>query len=104
VLVGHGNNSEDHGEGAIYRHAYGTYIHGSLLPKNPHVADHLLLLALTRRYGPGVTLSPLDDRLEWHAHDVMLRRLGVAPLPHPALRQPAAATTTPLDGALTPPA
>lgn len=83
VLVGHGNNSEDHGEGAIYRHAYGTYIHGSLLPKNPHLADHLLMLALERRYGPAATLPPLDDTLEWHAHDTMLRRLGVSPLSRP---------------------
>lgn len=51
VLKGHGNNSEDHMEGAIYRNAYGTYLHGSLLPKNPHFADHLIALALQRKYG-----------------------------------------------------
>jgi lipid II isoglutaminyl synthase (glutamine-hydrolysing) len=78
VLAGHGNNSEDHQEGAIYRNTYGTYIHGSLLPKNPHVADHLLGLALRRRCGPAATLAPLDDALEWQAHEAMLRRLGVA--------------------------
>jgi hypothetical protein len=92
VLVGHGNNSEDHQEGAVYHRAYGTYIHGSLLPKNPHVADHLLLLALARRYGPGIALPSLDDSLEWHAHEVMLRRMGVTPLPRPALPQ---ATSSP---------
>ncbi|HEY7984238.1 MAG TPA: hypothetical protein VID73_08720 [Ktedonobacterales bacterium] len=78
VLVGHGNNSEDHQEGAVYRNTYGTYIHGSLLPKNPHVADHLLGLALRRRYGAAATLAPLEDALEWQAHDAVLRRLGVA--------------------------
>ena len=51
VLRGHGNNSEDHSEGAVYRNAFGTYLHGSLLPKNPHFADHLLALALRRSYG-----------------------------------------------------
>ncbi len=51
VLKGHGNNSEDHTEGAVYRNAFGTYMHGSLLPKNPHFADHLIALALTRKYG-----------------------------------------------------
>jgi CobQ-like glutamine amidotransferase family enzyme len=51
VLKGHGNNSEDRMEGAIYRNAYGTYMHGSLLPKNPHFADHLIALALQRKYG-----------------------------------------------------
>lgn len=84
VLTGHGNNSKDRGEGAIYRNAYGTYIHGSLLPKNPHVADALLQIALRRRYGPEVTLPPLDDALEWQAHEGMLRRLGVTPLARPS--------------------
>ena len=50
VLKGYGNNAEDHTEGAIYRNAYGTYLHGSLLPKNPHFADHLIELALQRKY------------------------------------------------------
>jgi lipid II isoglutaminyl synthase (glutamine-hydrolysing) len=51
VLKGHGNNSEDHTEGAVYRNSFGTYMHGSLLPKNPHFADHLIALALERTYG-----------------------------------------------------
>src|SRR5436309_3448979 len=51
VLKGHGNNSEDGTEGAVYRNTYGTYLHGSLLPKNPHFADHLIQLALRRKYG-----------------------------------------------------
>ncbi len=51
VLKGHGNNAEDASEGAIYRNAYGTYMHGSLLPKNPHFADYLIGLALRRTYG-----------------------------------------------------
>jgi CobQ-like glutamine amidotransferase family enzyme len=50
VLKGYGNNAEDYTEGAIYRNAYGTYLHGSLLPKNPHFADHLITLALQRKY------------------------------------------------------
>jgi len=51
VLKGHGNNAEDRMEGAVYRNTYGTYMHGSLLPKNPHFADHLIALALQRKYG-----------------------------------------------------
>jgi len=50
VLKGNGNNAEDYTEGAIYRNAYGTYLHGSLLPKNPHFADYLIKLALQRKY------------------------------------------------------
>jgi len=50
VLKGYGNNAEDYTEGAVYRNAYGTYLHGSLLPKNPHFADYLIKLALQRKY------------------------------------------------------
>jgi len=68
VSVGFGNNSEDGTEGAIYRGAIGTYLHGSLLPKNPGVADFLIEKALARRE-EGVRLDPLDDALELKAHD-----------------------------------
>lgn len=51
ILKGYGNNAQDGTEGATYRNAFGTYLHGSLLPKNPHFADHLISLALKRSYG-----------------------------------------------------
>jgi CobQ-like glutamine amidotransferase family enzyme len=82
VLSGFGNNGEDAREGCVVHNAYGTYLHGSLLPKNPHLADHLLALALACRYGASEAarlLPPLDDTLEWQAHDAMLRRVGVSP-------------------------
>ena len=84
VLYGHGNNSEDHQEGCVYRNTIGTYLHGSLLPKNPHLADHLIRLALERRYGSEADrfMTPLDDTREWQAHDAMLRRLGITPRKH----------------------
>jgi CobQ-like glutamine amidotransferase family enzyme len=72
VVRGHGNNGEDGFEGAVYRNAFGTYIHGSLLPKNPALADHLITLALSRRYG-AVELVPLDDRAEQRAHTAALK-------------------------------
>ncbi len=75
VLVGYGDNGEDGTAGALYRNTLGCYLHGSLLPKNPQLADHLLLLALRRRYGNAVTLSPLDDTLEIQAQQAMARRL-----------------------------
>lgn len=67
VVVGNGNNGEDGCEGAVYGTVYGTYLHGSLLPKNPVFADELLAHALARRHG-SVTLPPLDDSLEVQAH------------------------------------
>lgn len=73
VAAGYGNNGEDGTEGAVAGNVYGTYLHGSLLPKNPALADHLILLALRRRYGPDVTLPPLDDTLEHRAHAAAAR-------------------------------
>ncbi len=72
VLHGKGNNGRDRSEGIIQNHCIGTYLHG-LLPKNPQLADWLLLVALRRRDGPQVTLQTLDDRLEWAAHRAAMR-------------------------------
>lgn len=74
VLAGHGNNGEDGTEGAVEHNCYGCYMHGSLLPKNPQLADHLIGLALNRRYG-NVALEPLDDVLELRAQRAMVGRL-----------------------------
>ena len=67
VKVGRGNNGLDGFEGVRHRNVVGCYLHGSLLPKNPVLADWLISKALERRYGP-VTLAPLDDALEHEAH------------------------------------
>lgn len=69
VRIGHGNNGEDGYEGAVYCNTIGTYLHGSLLPKNPWLADWLITRALARRYGETGPLAPLDDRLEEAAHE-----------------------------------
>lgn len=73
VLAGHGNNGEDGSEGAVYRNTFGCYMHGSLLPKNPQLADHLIGLALARR--GAAAPQPLDDTLELHAQRTMIARL-----------------------------
>jgi CobQ-like glutamine amidotransferase family enzyme len=73
VTVGAGNNGRDGSGGARYRHAYGCYLHGSLLPKNPWFADLLLTQALARRHGP-VELPPLADEFEHAAHASAVRR------------------------------
>jgi len=69
VVRGYGNNGEDGTEGARRGNAIGTYLHGSLLPKNPALADALILAALRRRYGDSAELPPLDDRYERLAHE-----------------------------------
>ncbi len=68
VVVGNGNNGEDKTAGGRYKNVFGTYLHGSLLPKNPHFADYLIELALEKRYGKKIKLSKLDDALELKTH------------------------------------
>lgn len=69
VVKGFGNNGEDGFEGCVYKNALGCYMHGSLLPKNPHLADWLLKIALETKYGRKIELMPLDDSLEILAHE-----------------------------------
>lgn len=68
VLSGHGNNGADGLEGVRRHNLIGTYLHGPLLPKNAWLADHLIALALGRRYGARPELEPLPDALEDAAH------------------------------------
>jgi CobQ-like glutamine amidotransferase family enzyme len=73
VLHGYGNNGSDGTEGAVQHNAHGTYLHGSLLPKNPALTDHLLRLALIRKYG-AFELTELDDSVEHAARSVAILR------------------------------
>ncbi|MDR0691308.1 MAG: adenosylcobyric acid synthase [Streptococcaceae bacterium] len=50
VVKGHGNNGEDKSEGVIYKNVYGSYFHGPLLARNPHLAYQLLSLAIKQKY------------------------------------------------------
>jgi CobQ-like glutamine amidotransferase family enzyme len=72
VRLGFGNNGGDGTEGCLQGGVLGTYLHGSLLPKNPHLADHLMRRALRRR--GAADLSPLDDSVELAAHGRILER------------------------------
>ena len=68
VLTGSGNNGKDKTEGAYYKNVFGTYLHGSFLPKNPAFADFLIELALEKRYGEKIVLEKLDDAIENITH------------------------------------
>ncbi|MSP22636.1 MAG: glutamine amidotransferase [Dehalococcoidia bacterium] len=61
VLFGHGNNDDDSSEGAVYREAIGTYLHGPVLPKNLALTDRLIRAALRHRYGPEEALEALES-------------------------------------------
>ena len=68
VVKGAGNNSKDNHEGARYKNVIGTYLHGSILPKNPLVADFLIQTAVTKKYGEFST-DIIDDMLASIARD-----------------------------------
>ena len=68
VITGNGNNGKDKTEGARYKNVFGTYMHGSFLPKNPRFADYLLELAT------GEKLSKLDDLIEDTAHNALINK------------------------------
>jgi lipid II isoglutaminyl synthase (glutamine-hydrolysing) len=73
ILYGQGNNGEDDFEGAIYKNVFGTYLHGSLLPKNPHLVDELLYRSLIHAdLEKTYKLKPLNDSIESMAHQYAL--------------------------------
>ncbi len=73
VVHGAGNNSTDSTEGARYRHVIGTYLHGSLLPKNPLIADYLIEKAVTRKFGEFLP-EVIDDSFAELARGTAARR------------------------------
>ncbi|MCL4516720.1 MAG: glutamine amidotransferase [Firmicutes bacterium] len=79
AVIGNGNNGQDRFEGAVYKNAFGSYLHGSLLPKNPWFADLLIERALERKYGDKVELASLEDDLEILAHDSASKRAATRP-------------------------
>jgi len=77
VLRGYGNNGKDGFEGAIYKNSIGSYFHGPILPKNPRLADHLIKLALERKYGSPIKFSPIENSIEEKARRIIANRLHV---------------------------
>jgi CobQ-like glutamine amidotransferase family enzyme len=73
VIKGAGNNGQDDTEGARFNNVIGTYLHGSLLPKNPGVADFLIEQAIMRKYGE-YTPTVIDDRFAELARERALKR------------------------------
>lgn len=73
VIEGYGNNGEDGYEGCIYKNTYCTYFHGSLLSKNPELADRLIKTALSNKY-ENVELTPLKDDYENKAKEFIINR------------------------------
>lgn len=73
VIKGAGNNSKDGQEGARYKNTIGTYLHGSILPKNPAIADFLIRTAVTKKYGE-FSQDLIDDSFANSARDIAASR------------------------------
>jgi CobQ-like glutamine amidotransferase family enzyme len=73
VVKGAGNNSADGHEGARYKNVIGTYLHGSILPKNPKVADFLIRTAVENK-GLEFSTDLVDDLLADLARGVARER------------------------------
>ncbi|RYX79165.1 glutamine amidotransferase [bacterium] len=73
VVKGAGNNGQDETEGAIYKNVIGSYLHGSLLPKNPAIADYLIEKAALAKFGE-FTPTVIDDRFAELAREHALKR------------------------------
>ena len=67
VLRGGGNNGEDGFEGVRYKNVFGTYLHGSFLPKNPFLSDKIIELALKKK-GLDMPQIKIDNSIEEMAH------------------------------------
>lgn len=73
IIKGAGNNGQDETEGAIYKNVLGSYLHGSLLPKNPAIADYLIEKAALKKFGE-FTPTVIDDRFAKLAREHALKR------------------------------
>lgn len=73
VIRGAGNNGQDDFEGTRYKNVIGSYLHGSLLPKNPAIADWLIERAVINRYHD-FTPTKIDDTFADLARKHALKR------------------------------
>lgn len=73
LIKGAGNNGQDNTEGAVYRNVIGTYMHGSLLPKNPRLADWLIEKAVSRKFGD-FTPMVINDQFAEKARAIAMKR------------------------------
>ncbi|MBB5183706.1 type 1 glutamine amidotransferase [Catenisphaera adipataccumulans] len=79
VLVGEGNAFGAGYEGYYDGRMLGTYLHGPLLPKNPDVADFVIMKALQKRH-PDFTykdLKPLTNPFDQGARKALFERFHI---------------------------
>jgi len=72
VVSGHGNYFKSASEGCVVNNAIGTYLHGPILAKNPHLADMIIKNILTVKGYKGEFIK-LDDEIEWRVWEDQLK-------------------------------
>lgn len=73
VRLGAGNNTTDISEGARYKNIIGSYLHGSILPKNPTIADFLIEKAIVNKFG-AFERKDIDDKYVESARKIAAKR------------------------------
>jgi len=74
VTKGDGNNGEDGQEGARYKNVIGSYLHGSLLPKNSQLADYIIEQAVIKKFGEYTLRKHIDDSVANQARTIAAKR------------------------------
>lgn len=74
VRIGAGNNTVDISEGARYKNVIGSYLHGSLLPKNPKIADYIIEQAVINKYGKFAPKEKIDEKITELARQTASKR------------------------------
>lgn len=73
IRLGAGNNEHDGHEGARHLNIIGSYLHGSLLPKNPKITDFLIEKAALRKFSE-FQPAAIDDSLAEQARQIAIER------------------------------
>ncbi len=74
VVVGSGNNGADKTEGCVVDNAIGCYLHGPLLPKNPHITKWLLGHWLRQAGEDATLLNTVNNSIALEAHRYIVER------------------------------
>ena len=74
VIKGAGNNATEGHEGARYNNVIGTYLHGSVLPKNPALADFFIAAAIKRTHNETLPKNAINDTYAQQARKIARSR------------------------------
>lgn len=77
VIQGFGNNSFEKKEGCNYKGIIGTYMHGSFLPKNPHISYSIINRVLNNNNIDSIKIDKAKLSYELKAHKYILKKYHI---------------------------